>query len=198
MDKLKTIWLPRGKRVYVWQGLITTEQRLPDPLVAVFPNNAETQNNAGAQNKRSGKQTAFLIKEVEENSRWARVGANLYFGWFVVILTINIIATIWLFTYKGVRPPYARLVFLLFIGLNLAGTVVTYFIRNHMLACDCRIREVLEGLTQEHPSEGRYSDLQSPMPHQVVNVIFAFTGVTFFMLFIFWMILEIWPDVFLP
>jgi hypothetical protein len=191
MEKLKTIWLPRGKRVYVWQGLISTEQRACDQLMAISP------NNTGGRQHRSGKQDAFLLKEIEENSRWARVGANLYFGWFAVILLVNAAATIWLFTYRGVRPPYARLVFLLFIGMNLAGTIVTYFIRNHMLACDWRIRGVLAELKQEHPSEGRYAELQSPMPHQVVTVIFAFTGVTFFMLFLFWMILEIWPYVFL-
>lgn len=191
MQKFKTILLPRGKRVYVWQGLIATDQKAYEQIITVTP------NNAGGRNNRPDKHSAFQLKEIEENSRWARTGANLYFGWFAVIVAINVLATIWLFTYKGVRPPYARLVFLLFIGLNLTGTVVTYFIRNHMLRCDQRIRDVLTELKQEHPTEGRYSELLSPVPHQVVTVIFAFTGVTFFMLFLFWMILEIWPHVFL-
>lgn len=192
MQKFKTIWLPKGKRVYVWQGLIATDRRAFDQVVAVTPNNA-----GGRSNDRTAKQTAFQLKEIEEHSRWARTGANLYLGWFIVIFATNVLATVWLFTYRGVRPPYARLVFLLFIGLNLMGTIVTYFIRNHMLRCDLRIREVLAELKQEHPTEGRYTELLSPVPYQVVTVIFAFTGITFFMLFLFWMILEIWPHVFL-
>ncbi|HEY0097606.1 MAG TPA: hypothetical protein VGB76_01520 [Pyrinomonadaceae bacterium] len=191
MDKLKTIWLPRGKRVYVWQGLISTDQRAYDQLTAIAP------NNAGGRPARSGRQNALLFKELEENNRWARLGANIYFGWFTLLLIINVIAAIWLFTYRGVRPPYARLVFLLIIGMNLTGTVVTFFIRKHMLDCDRRIKGVLEELRQEPAAIGAYDEPQSPVPRQVVNVMFAFTGVIFFMLFLFWMILEIWPHVFL-
>jgi hypothetical protein len=191
MKKLKTIWLPRGKRVYVWQGLIATELKACDELITI------TQNNAGGRNNRNHKQNAFLLKEIEENSRWARVGANLYFGWFTLIFLVNLLAAIWLFTYNGVRPPYARLVFLVLIGLNLAGTIVSYFIRNHMHACDRRIRDVMAELKQEHPTEGRYTEFQSPVPHQMVNVLFAFTGMLFFMLLLFWVILAVWPHVFL-
>jgi hypothetical protein len=193
MKKLKTIWLPRASSIYVWQGFTVPRQKVDEQLITISQNNVTT----GRQHNRTFKQSAFLLKEIEENNYWARLGAKIYFGWFSLIFIINACATGWLFTYGGVRPPYARLIFLIFIGLNLMGTIVTYFIRNHMLDCDRRIRDVLEGLKQEYPSEVPYTEPRSAVPRQIVNVMFAFTGIAFFMLFLFWLILEFWPHVFL-
>lgn len=197
MKKLKTIWVPRSSNLYVWQGFAVPQQKVDERIITISQNSAAATTTAAGRNNRTFKQSMLLLKEIEETNHWARLGAKLYFGLFTVIILINASATAWLFTYRGIRPPYARLIFLIFIGINLMATIVTYFIRNHMLNCARRIKELLDGLKQDHPADVPYTEPQPAVPRQVVDVMFAFTGVTFFMLFLFWFVLEFWPHVFL-
>src|SRR2546430_10361876 len=100
----------------------------------------DSPNNSRDRNTEAAKQEALLLKEMEETNNWARLGAQLYFGWFALQFTVNGIAIGWL-TQSAIKPPFNRLVFAIFIGWNLMGTITTFFIRKHILDCDSRITE---------------------------------------------------------
>ena len=209
------MWLPTERKIYVWQGSLEVKHQarnqVPDhrgdgELIAISSRDAEKRNAeavkqdaAKEENARQDavKQNALLLKEMDETNNWARLGAQLYFGWFTLMITINGVAIGWLFSAKGVVPRFARLLFLIFVVLNLMGTIVAYFIRKHMLDCDRRIQEVLAGLKRNRATEGVYFEAQSPVPRQAINTVFTFTGTALLMLLIFWTVLEIWPQVFL-
>lgn len=193
MGKLKTVWLPRVITVYVWQGLLVPDYKADDRLIDLSRNNAGERE----RNNEPIKADALLFKEIEENNKWARLGAQLYFGWFALMSTVNGLAANWLFTSRRDIPPFADLMFLIFVALNLMGIIVTFYIRKHMLDCDRRIQDVLTGLTRYHVPKGDSSAPQSPVPRHIVNVVFAFTGITLFMLLIFWIALWLWPEIFL-
>lgn len=168
--------------------------------VATLPNNEEAKRKAEADqqaDKQADKQDFLLVKEVDETNNWARLGAQLYFGWFTLMVTINGVAIGWLFNNRGTVPRFARAMFFIFLILNLMGTITTILIRKHMLECDQRIQEVLGGLTKDRASEANYFAPQSPVPRQAVNTVFGFTSAVLFMLLFFWMILALWPEEFL-
>lgn len=132
------------------------------------------------------------LKEMDEVNNWARLGGQLYFGWFTLMLTINGLGVGWLFTHNGPLPPFAPLLFGVFILLDLMATVSTYYIRNHMLACDTRITAILEGLARRRAAAGPPPDVQSPVPRAAVRTVFLFTGGVMFLLLLFWTTLTGW------
>ena len=140
---------------------------------------------------------ALLTQEIEETNNWARLGAQLYFGWFTLILTINGLATGWVFTRTGGMPRLARLIFGIFVAVNLMGTVAAYHIRNHMLNCDRRIKEVIANLTALRSIEDMPLKPDSPVALRAVNTVFIYTASTLVMLSLFWATLEIWPNILL-
>ena len=107
---------------------------------------------------------SLLTKEMEETNNWARLGFQMYFGWFALQFTVNAVAVGWFFS-KGPVPmlSYTRMVFVLFAGWNLMGTITTFVIRNHIVICDLRIREVIEILTQRRLSDGDDLKARSPV-----------------------------------
>jgi hypothetical protein len=154
--------------------------------------------NAGERNTETVKPSALLLKEMEETNHWVRLAFQLYFGWFALQFTVNAVAMGWLFAYKGsLIPAVARLIFFIFVGWNLMGTITTFLIRKHMLACDRRIQEVLEGLTRHRVPEGHYSDPQSPVPRNAIKTVFILCAITMFISLSFWMTLAIWPRIIL-
>jgi hypothetical protein len=152
-------------------------------------------HNRGDQDPEADKLDALLVKEMEEINNWARLAFQMYFGWFALQFTVNGVAIGWLFTNKGSMPTFARLVFAIFVGWNLMGTIATLVIRKHILGCDLRIREVLDGLSQNHVTLGPWSKLLSPMPRQALKTVFAFCALTTGMSMAFWTVLEIWPQI---
>jgi hypothetical protein len=134
---------------------------------------------------------ALLVKEMEETNDWARLGAQLYFGWFTLLLTVNGVATGWLFTRTGTMPQFAWLVFCVFILLNLMGTIATFRIRSHLLDSDRRIRDVIEELTQHSATKGPSFRPRSPVPLGAINTAFGATGTALIMLALFWAIFAI-------
>jgi hypothetical protein len=78
------------------------------------------------------KPSDFLLKEMEETNDWARLGAQLYFGWFTLMLTVNGLATDGLLSHK-VSVNLGCWISGTFIGLNSLGTVVTFLIRNQLV-----------------------------------------------------------------
>ncbi len=133
---------------------------------------------------------ALLTKEMEETNHWARLGAQLYFGWFTLLLTVNGFAIGWLFTSKVAMPQLlARLVFCAFAGLDVLGTIATFRIRQHLYASHLRIKEVITKLTQHRVIEGTAP--QSPVPLGAIKTGLGFTGLGLIMLVFFWSILAI-------
>ncbi len=136
--------------------------------------------------------SALLLKEMDETNNWARSGAQLYFGSFTLLLTVNVLGAGWLFTHTGRMPPFTSLLFFVFIGLNLMGTIMTYRIRREMLDSDDRIADVIDSLTPDLVTEDVNSRPLSPMPREAFNIAFFFAGATSFMLLIFWTVLVVW------
>src|SRR6185295_16646410 len=71
----------------------------------------------------------LLLKEMDETNSWVRTGLQLYFGAFTLLHTVNVLGVGWLFTRTGGMAPFTFLLFLVFIALNLMGTIMTYHLR---------------------------------------------------------------------
>jgi hypothetical protein len=100
-----------------------------------------------------------------------------------LILTVNGFATAWLFSRNGTILPFARMVFGVFIVLDLMGTVATLYSRRHMHDCDRRITKIIEGLTQRYVTEVPCSKLQFPLPRQaIINIVFGFFAAALFII----------------
>ncbi len=133
---------------------------------------------------------ALLLKEVEETSKWARLGLQLYFGWFALQFTVNGFAVGWLFTYKGSMPWFASLVFLAFTIWNLMGTIVTVLLYKCLVESDLRIKQVIEAMVKPYVTEeDSWLRPTSPMPRRAIGIMFAFCVVTMFISLAFWIIL---------
>jgi hypothetical protein len=140
------------------------------------------------RNSEASKPGDLLRSEMEEINNWARLGAQLYFGWFAVVLTFNALGVGWLFTHNETLPRFARMVFLIFIGFDLLGIIVTYFVRKHMLDSDLRIKELIGSMTQ-HQVEARQLRPRSPVPRAAINTVFAFTSAGLLIFLLFWLTL---------
>jgi hypothetical protein len=132
------------------------------------------------------------LKEMDEINNWARSGGQTYFAWFTLMLTVNGLGVGWIFTRNSALPPFAPLLFGVFIVIDLMATVCTYQVRNQMLACDRRLTTILEGLTRRRAATELPLDVQCPMPQGTVQMVFLFTGGTLFLLMIFWAALTAW------
>jgi len=158
----------------------------------------DVQHNRGDQNTEADKLDALLVKEMEETNNWARLGAQLYFGWFTLLLTVNGFATGWLFSGKDTTgwlfsgkeaPLFARWIFFTFAVLDLLGTVATIRIRKHLGDSDRRVTEVIKNLTH-HATAGTFMPL-SPVPRGAIKTALGFTGLALIALTISWLVLAI-------
>jgi hypothetical protein len=143
---------------------------------------------ANSRAAEAGGADTLLAHELDEVNHWARLGAQLYFGWFTLIIIINGAGIGWLFMRNGGLPPFAPMLFWGFIVLNLLATIATYKIWGYMLASGRRVTEVLESLTVRNGGV----NVQSAVPEAAINAAFFFTGATLFMLLLFWAILTGW------
>jgi len=134
----------------------------------------------------------LLLKEIDETNNWARTGFQLYFGSFTLLLTVNVLSAGWLFTRTGGMPRFTFLLFFVFIGLNLMGTIMTYRIRREMLYSDDRIACIIDSLAPDVATDDINSRPLSPMPREACNIAFFFAGATSFMLLVFWTVLVVW------
>lgn len=132
----------------------------------------------------------LIHKELDEINHWARLSALIYFGAFSLIVVVNGIGVGWLFTRAGVLPPFAPLLFAVFILLDLMAAVVTIFIHRYMVAAGERVAEVLKSLATRNGGGG--VEAQSAVPAAAINAAYYFTGATLFMLLLFWAILTGW------
>jgi hypothetical protein len=142
------------------------------------------------RNSEDNKSGALLIKELEETNNWARLVLKLYFGWFALQFTVNGFAMGWLFTYRGPMPWFASLVFLVFIGWNLMGTIGAVMFYKSLVEGDLRIQEVIETMVELHLYEGDFRPTpRSLMPRRPISIVFGFCVVTTFMSLAFWIVL---------
>jgi len=134
----------------------------------------------------------LLLKEMDETNSWVRAGLQLYFGAFTLLHTVNVLGVGWLFTRTGGMAPFTFLLFLVFIALNLMGTIMTYHLRREMLDSDDRVAEIIDSLTSHVETADANSRPLSPMPRAAFNIAFFFAGATSFLLLIFWTVLIVW------
>jgi len=134
----------------------------------------------------------LLLKEMDETNSWVRTGLQLYFGAFTLLHTVNVLGVGWLFTRTGGMAPFTFLLFLVFIALNLMGTIMTYHLRREMLDSDDRVAEIIDSLTSHIETADANSTPLSPMPRAAFNIAFFFAGATSFLLLIFWTVLIVW------
>jgi hypothetical protein len=137
------------------------------------------------------KQEALLLKEIDETNKWARLGAQLYLGWFALQFIVNGLATGWLFNNRGVMPAFSNMAFFLLIGWNLMGIIGTLLILKSLLDSDLRIKEVIEKLTPQHLPDASDKQSRSPFPRRAISMAFTFGAVTLFITMAFWTILLI-------
>jgi hypothetical protein len=148
-------------------------------------------SSSGDQND-GAPQDVLLRKEMDETNSWVRTGLQLYFGAFTLLHTVNVLGVGWLFTRTGGMAPFTFLLFFVFIGLNLMGTIMTYRIRREMLDSDDRVGDIIDSLTAHVEIADANSRPLSPMPRAAFNIAFFFAGATSFMLLIFWTVLLVW------
>lgn len=132
----------------------------------------------------------MLIKEIDESNNWARLGLQLYFGWFALQFTVNGVAVGWLFTRTGgTLPWFARLVFLVFILWNLMGMIVTELLYKSLAETDRRIKQVIETMIKFYriADPGFYP--RSPMPRTWIRTVFRFCVTTMLISLLFWTVL---------
>lgn len=134
----------------------------------------------------------LVLRELEEVNRWARQGALLHFGWFMLILAVNGVGVIWVFTAAGFMPRFAPLLFAVFVLLDLVAAVVTFFLWGHLKAADTRVKEVLETLSRQNGNGSGGVSPQSAVPLPALGLEFFFTCATLFLLFLFWAVLTGW------
>jgi hypothetical protein len=142
----------------------------------------------------AGGTNTLVLKELDEINHWARLSALLYFGCFSLIVIVNSIGVGWLFTRSGLLPPFAPLLFAVFIVLDLMAAVVTLYIRGLMLDAGRRATDVIESLTGRNGGGGGGGGItaQSAVPEASISLALYFSGATLFMLLLFWAILTGW------
>jgi hypothetical protein len=149
-------------------------------------------NNAAVRNTEADKLDALLIKEMDETNNWARLGAQVYFAWFTLVLTVNGAVAGWLYTRTIIILSFVRLICVVMIILNLMGTIVSFRIRQHLFESAGRIKEVIATLTRQPETEGAWP--QSPVPLRAIDTAFIATAAALIMLGFFWVILFIFAS----
>lgn len=136
-----------------------------------------------------GGANALLMRELDEVNNWGRLGAKLYFCWFMLMFVFNGLGMSWLFTRNGGIPNFANVIFIFFLMLNLASALVVIFVRSYMLASGERMADVLKTLTEQN---GSGQNVQSPMPVLAINTVFYFSLAALLMLILIWVYLMGW------
>ena len=126
----------------------------------------------------------LLSKEIEESNSWARVGFQVYFGWFALQFSVNALAAGWLLARDAVA--HFSLACLLLICWNLLGGFVTVLAYKALAARDERTVELLAVLNRHYRTSDLHIEAGSPMPRSSFAAIFALCAVTMFVSFVFW------------
>ncbi len=129
----------------------------------------------------------LLLKEIEEAGNWARIGFQVYFGWFALQFTVNAVAVGWLVGQNSPRPWLFNLACLLLMAWNLLGGIMTVLVYKALASKDERTVEVLAILDRHYRTSDLHTASQSPMPRSSFALIFSFCAVTMFVSFFFWL-----------
>jgi hypothetical protein len=155
--------------------------------------NGESRGLSSAwRNQEPVKPGAILLKEIEETNSWARLAFQLYFGWFALQFTVNGIAIGWLFTFNGPLPSFASLIFLVFIGWNVMGLVVTILVYKALLDFDSRVKEVIRTMAKLDPtSHEPWSKARFAVPRSTIGIVLGCCGLTVLISLAFWLVLYV-------
>jgi hypothetical protein len=135
--------------------------------------------------------STLLLKEFDEANIWGRLVVQLYFGFFAVQFTVNGVAISWLFTHAGEKwPPYTSLVYLLFVGWNLMGTIGTVLVLKGLAEGDRRMKRVMEEVFETNYADQNSSDRpRSAMPYRAISIVFSFCVATLLLSLLFWIVM---------
>lgn len=184
---LKVKWQNGGQRVrYI--NLSRSRKRSNRALLGTIVTNvhANGRDNTGATTT-SDDAAKLLLKEIEEASNWARIGFQVYFGWFALQFTVNAVAVGWLIGQNSPQPWLFNLACLLLMAWNLLGGIMTVLVYKALAAKDERTVEVLGILNRHYRTSDLNMQSQSPMPRSSFALIFAFCAVTMFVSLFFWL-----------
>jgi len=133
---------------------------------------------------------SLLVKELEESNNWGRLVLQLYFGWFALQFTVNGVAMGWLFSRVGPVPWYGTLIFLVFVGWNLMGTIGTVMVYKGLAAGDLRMTQLIESMAKTNQTNRHFwPRARSGMPLAPIRVVFSFCVVTMFISLGFWIVM---------
>jgi hypothetical protein len=186
---LKVKWQKGGQRVrYI--NLRRSRKRSNRALFGKFVTNVHA--NGLDDISISGTRTIddaakLLLKEIEESGNWARIGFQVYFGWFALQFTVNAVAVGWLVGQNSPQPWLFNLACLLLMAWNLLGGIMTVLVYKALAGKDERTVEVLGVLNRHYRTSDLNTESKSPMPRSSFKVIFAFCAVTMFVSFFFWL-----------
>jgi len=143
--------------------------------------------NAEAANARITDEGAkLLFKEIEEIHSWARVGFQVYFGWFALQFSVNALAAGWLLA-RNSPVAHFSLACLLLIIWNLLGALMTVLVYKALVGMDARSVELLGVLNRHHRTTDLNAESQSPIARASFPVLFGVSAVTMFVSAFFWM-----------
>jgi hypothetical protein len=186
---MRVKWQPGGQRVR-FVNLRRSRKRSNRALFGAIV--ANVHGNGHDDTSSSGTRTSddaakLLLKEIEEASNWARIGFQVYFGWFALQFTVNAVAVGWLVGQNSPQTGIFNLACLLLMAWNLLGGIMTVLVYKALAAKDERTVEVLRILNRHYRTSDLNTQSQSPMPRSSFALIFAFCAVTMFVSFFFWL-----------
>lgn len=128
----------------------------------------------------------LLSKEIDEINNWARIGFQVYFGWFALQFSVNALAAGWLLA-RNAPAQHFTLACLLLISWNLLGALMTVLVYKALAAMDARHVELLAVLNRHYRTSDLQAESQSPLARASFPVLFGVSAVTMFVSAFFWM-----------
>jgi hypothetical protein len=136
-------------------------------------------NGSGTNTHISDEGAKLLSKEIEESNSWARVGFQVYFGWFALQFSVNALAAGWLLA-RNAPVAHFSLSCLLLITWNLLGALMTVLVYKALAAMDARNVELLAVLNRHYRTSDLQAESQSPIAQASFPVLFGVSAVTMF------------------
>ena len=190
---LKVKWQKGGQRVrYI--NLRRSKKRSNRVLFGTVVTNVNANGNthdtpspSPNETRTSDEGAKLLLTEIAEASNWARLGFQVYFGWFALQFTVNAVAVGWLIGRDAPQPWLFNLACLLLMGWDLLGAIMTVLVYKALAGKDERTVELLAVLNRHYQTSNLQVESQSPMPRKSFALIFGFCGLTMFVSFFFWL-----------
>lgn len=176
---LKVKWQNGGQRVrYV--NLRRSGKRSNRALLGTIVTNvhANGRDNTGAT-KTTDDAAKLLLKEIDDIHGWARVGFQVYFGWFALQFSVNAVAAGWLLA-RNAPIQHFSLSCGLLITWNLLGALMTVLVYKALAAMDARTVEILGVLNRHYQTSDLNTEAHSAVARASFPVLFGVSAVTMF------------------